>query len=48
MYKVFIDLRKALDSMDQGPCLEVLEGYGAGPRKLLFIRHFWDEAEFAC
>ena len=48
LYRVFIDLRKAFDSMDQGRCLEVLQGYGAGPKMLRLIKHFWDEAELAC
>ncbi len=30
--RVFINLHKAFDSMDQGHCLEVLAGYGAGPQ----------------
>ena len=45
LYGVFIDLRKAFNSMDRGRCLEVLEGYGASPKMLRLIKHFWDEAE---
>ena len=40
LYGVFIDLRKAFDLMDRGRCLEVLAGYGAGPRMLRLIKHF--------
>ena len=48
LYGIFIDLRKAFDSMDRGRCLEVLAGYGAGPKMLRLIKHFWDKAELAC
>ena len=34
LYGVFIDLCKVFDSMDRGRCLEVIQGYGAGPRML--------------
>ncbi len=40
LYGVFIDLRKAFNSMDQGRCLKVLTGYRAGPRMLRLIEHF--------
>jgi len=48
LYGVFIDLRKAFDSMDRGRCIEVLRGYGVGPRMLALIAHFWEKAELAC
>ncbi len=48
LYGIFIDLQKAFDSMDRGRCLEVLKGYGAGPKMLRLIKHFWDKVELAC
>ncbi len=40
LYGIFIDLRKAFNLMDRGRCLEILEGYGAGPKMLRLIKHF--------
>jgi hypothetical protein len=45
---VFIDLRKAFDTMDRERCLEILKGYGVGPNMHRLIEHFWDMAELAC
>ncbi len=33
-YGVFLDLKKAFDSMDRERCIMILEGYGAGPRMI--------------
>ncbi|KAL9178451.1 hypothetical protein ACHAXT_003781 [Thalassiosira profunda] len=33
-YWIFLDLRKALDAMDRGRCLEILEGYGVGAQHM--------------
>ena len=37
LYVIFLDLHKAYDALDRSRCLEILEGYGVGPkaRKLL-------------
>jgi hypothetical protein len=47
-YGVFLDLRKAFDVMDRERCILVLEGYGAGPRMIRFIRGFWHNAIMVC
>ncbi len=47
-YGVFLDLQKAFDAMDRERCLMVLEGYGAGPRMIRFIRGFWRDAIMVC
>jgi hypothetical protein len=39
-YGVFLDLRKAFDSMDRERCIMILEGYGAGPRMIRLIRGY--------
>ena len=31
LYEIFVDLKKAYDSVDQSRCLEILAGYGVGP-----------------
>jgi hypothetical protein len=47
-YGVFLDLRKAFDSMDQERCIMILEGYGAGPRMIQLIRGYWRNAIMVC
>jgi hypothetical protein len=47
-YGVFLDLRKAFDAMDRGRCLEILAGYGVGPRMRHLIQKFWKEAVLVC
>ena len=32
LYIIFLDLHKAYDALDRYMCLEILEGYGVGPR----------------
>jgi len=45
---VFLDLKKAFDSMDRERCLLILEGYGVGPRMIRLIRNFWRNAVVVC
>jgi hypothetical protein len=47
-YGVFLDLRKAFDSMDRECCILILEGYGAGPRMIWLIRGYWLDAIMVC
>ena len=32
LLQVFIDVRKAYESLDRGICVEILRGYGLGPK----------------
>jgi hypothetical protein len=47
-YGVFLDLKKAFDSMDRKRCLLILEGYGVGPRMIRLIQNFWRNAVLVC
>ncbi len=48
LYGVFLDLKKALDSMGRGRCLLILEGYEVRPRMIRLIRNFWRNAVLVC
>ncbi len=47
-YGVFLNLKKAFDSMDCKRCLLILEGYGVGPKMIRLIRNFWANATMVC
>ncbi len=47
-YQIFLDLRKAYDAMDRRRCLDILAGYGGGPKLIRLLTHFWAEAKLAC
>ena len=38
MYVIFLDLTKAYDALDRYRSLEILEGYGVGPRARRLLR----------
>ncbi len=48
LYMNFLDLKKAYDTMDRGRLMDVLGGYGAGPKMRALIQFFWDNAEMVC
>ena len=39
---IFQDLHKAYNALDRSRCLEILEGYGVGPRDLRLLHRYWD------
>ena len=41
LYVIFLDLHKAYDAMDRSRCLEILEGYGVGPRARRLLQTYW-------
>jgi hypothetical protein len=47
-YGIFLDLKKAFDSMVCECCLLILEGYGVGPKMIWLIRNFWANATMVC
>ena len=34
LYQIYLDLKKAYDTLDRTQCLEILAGYGVGPNLL--------------
>ena len=41
LYVIFLDLHKAYDALDRSRCLEILEGYGVGPRARRLLQNYW-------
>ena len=41
LYVIFQDLTKAYDALDRSRCLEILEGYGVGPRARRLLKTYW-------
>ena len=46
VYQVYIDLRKAYDSIDRNRVLRILEEYGVGPNVRRYIKSIWDSQIF--
>ena len=38
---IFLDLTKVYDALDRSRCLEILEGYGAGPNARILLTKYW-------
>jgi hypothetical protein len=47
-YGVFLDLKKAFESMDWECCIMILEGYGACPWMIRLIQGHWGDAIMVC
>ncbi len=45
LYQIYLDLKKAYDTLDWTRCLEILAGYGVGPNLLHLQKHCWDGAK---
>ena len=41
LYVIFLDLHKSYGALDRPRCLEILEGYGLGPRARRLLRAYW-------
>ena len=41
LLQVFLDIRKAYDSLDREKCLELLIRYGVGPNLTRLIKSYW-------
>ena len=42
LHFIFLDLRKAYDTVNRERLLEILEGYGIGPNILGLLKFYWD------
>ena len=41
LYVIFLYLHKAYDVLDRSRCLDILEGYGVGPRTRRLLQTYW-------
>jgi hypothetical protein len=48
LFQVFVDLCKAYNHLNCTKCLEIMTGYGVGPKLLRLQEKFWDQAEMVC
>ena len=47
IHSIFLNLRKAYEELYRYRCLEILEGYGVGPRMLCIMRTYWVRIQIA-
>ena len=45
LFQVFLDLKKAYDTLDRGQTLLILEQYGVGPKVRRLLHNFWQGLE---
>ena len=43
---MFLEVRKAYDSLDRVQCMEILRGYGVGQNMARLISHHWYNQQF--
>ena len=41
LFQVLIDVQKAYDSLDRGRCMEIIRGYGLGPKLHRLLQQYW-------
>ena len=46
LFRVFLDVRKAYDSLYRGRCMEIMMGYRMGSRTSRLIAHHWKNLMF--
>ena len=46
IYKIFLDLRKAYDSIDRNRVLRLMEKYKIGPNIRRYVAKVWENQEF--
>ena len=44
LYVIFLDLTKVYVALDRSTSLEILEGYGVGPRARRLLRAYWGKS----
>ena len=47
LFQVFLDVRKAYDSLDRDRCLQLLSGYGMGTNLARLLDNYWKRQRIA-
>ena len=47
LHAIFLDLCKSYDALDRENCLDILAGYGVGPRTIRILRMHWSRLQMA-
>lgn len=42
-YEIFLDLKKAYDTVDRGRALDIFQQYGVGPKAIRLLQTFWED-----
>ena len=45
IHTIFLDLQNEYDDLDRSRCLDILKGYGVGPRALHVLRRYWERLQ---
>ncbi len=48
LYQIYLDLKKAYNTLDRERTLNILAAYGVGPKILALQKYFWDTAKLVC
>jgi hypothetical protein len=48
LYEIYLDLKKAYDTINRGRMLKILEAYGVGPNLFRLQNLFWQNAKLVC
>ena len=47
VYQVFLDLKKAYDSISRARLLKIMQEYGVGPRAMTLLERYWSMQQVA-
>ena len=47
LHAILINLRNDYNALYRNRCLDILTGYGVGPRTLRILRTYWDQPQMA-
>jgi hypothetical protein len=48
LHEIYVDLKKAYDSINRGRMMGILKAYGVGPNLLRLQSLFWENAKLVC
>jgi hypothetical protein len=48
LYQIYLDLKKAYDTIDREQTLDILAAFGVGSKMLALQKYFWNTAKLVC